>query len=53
MKQLQLFDDTQYYEEIIDLKSKILQIIEKYEDENSWLYQDTETLIDFIKFIIL
>lgn len=53
MKQLQLFDDKEYYEEIIDLKSKILQIIEKYEDENSWLYQDTEALIDFIKFMII
>lgn len=53
MKQLQLFDDKEYYEEIIDLKSKILQIIEKYENENSWLYQDTEALIDFIKFMII
>jgi len=53
MKQLQLFDDKECYEEIIDLKSKILQIIEKYEDENSWLYQDTEALIDFIKFMII
>jgi hypothetical protein len=53
MKQLQLFDDKEYYEEIIDLKSKILQIIEKYEDKNSWLYQDTEALIDFIKFMII
>ena len=53
MKQLQLFDDKEYYEEIIDLKLQLLQIIEKYEDENSWLYQDTEALIDFIKFMIM
>ena len=53
MKQLQLFDDTQYYDELIGLKLQLLKIIEKYEDENSWLYQDTEALIDFIKFIII
>lgn len=53
MKQLQLFDDKEYYNEIVDLKLQLLQIIEKYEDENSWLYQDAETLIDFIKFMII
>lgn len=53
MEQLQLFDDKEYYEELLDLKLNILKIIEKYEDENSWMYQDTNALIDFILFMII
>ena len=53
MKQTQLFDSNDYLDKELDLKLKIKNIIKKYEDENSWLYQDTEAMLDFIKMMIL
>lgn len=53
MEQMQLFNANDYLDKELDLKLKIKKIIEKYEDENSWLYQDTEAMLDFIKMIIL
>lgn len=53
MKQMQLFNSNEYLDKELELKLNIKKIIEKYEDENSWLYQDTETMLDFIKMFII
>lgn len=52
MEQLQLFNDKEYLDTSIELKNMIKAVIEKYEDENSWLYNNTEMIIEFIKMII-
>lgn len=53
MEQMQLFNSNDYLDKELALKLNIKKIIEKYEDENSWLYQDTEGMLDFIKMMIL
>lgn len=52
MEQLQLFNDKEYLDASIELKNMIKTVIEKYEDENSWLYNNTEMIIELIKMII-
>ena len=53
MEQMQLFNSNDYLDKELALKLNIKKIIEKYEDKNSWLYQDTEAMLDFIKMMIL
>lgn len=53
MKQLQLFDDKKYLDPVIELKQMIKIIISQYENENSHLYCDTDTMIELIKMLII
>ena len=53
MKQMQLFDINDYLDKELDLKLKIKKIIENYENENNWLYCDTDTMLDLIKMLII
>lgn len=52
MEQLTLFDKDEYLDTTIELKAMIQKIINCYEDEKSWMYCDTETMLDFIKMLI-
>lgn len=53
MEQLELFDSREYSDEVAEIKIMIKSILEKYEDEDSWMYQDEVALVDMIKFCIL
>lgn len=53
MEQLALFDKDDYLDTTIELKLMIKRIIECYENENSWMYCDTEAMLDFIKMLII
>lgn len=53
MKQLQLFNDKEYLDPVIELKQMIKTIISQYENENSCLYCDTDTMIELIKMLII
>ena len=53
MKQLTLFDLEEYTDKVIELKQMIKMIIDSYENENSWMYCDTNAMLDFIKMLII
>ena len=53
MKQLQLFDDKEYLDPVIELKQMIKTIISQYENENSYLYCDTDMMVELIKMLIM
>lgn len=53
MEQLTLFDKDEYLDTTIELKIMIQKIINCYEDEKSWMYCDTETMLDLIKMLII
>lgn len=52
MEQLALFDKDEYLDTTIELKIMIQKVINCYEDEKSWMYCDTEAMLDFIKMLI-
>lgn len=53
MEQLALFNRDDYLNTTIELKSMIKKIIDCYENENSWMYGDTEAMLDLIKMLII
>lgn len=53
MEQLTLFDKDEYLDTTIELKIMIQKIINCYEDEKSWMYCDTEAMLDFLKMLII
>lgn len=53
MEQLTLFDKDEYLDTTIELKAMIQKIINCYEDEKSWMYCDTEAMLDLIKMLII
>ena len=52
MEQLMLFNKDEYLDTTIELKKMIKTIIDCYEDENSLMYCDTETMLNLIKMLI-
>lgn len=53
MEQLTLFNKDEYLDTTIELKTMIQKIINCYEDEKSWMYCDTEAMLDLIKMLII
>lgn len=52
-EQLVLFDSNEYLDTTIELKIMIKKIIDCYENEESWMYCDTEAMLDLIKMLII
>jgi hypothetical protein len=53
MEQLTLFDKDQYLDTTKELKINIQKIIDCFENEKSWMYQDVDALLNFIKMLII
>lgn len=53
MEQLTLFEKDNFLDTTIELKKMIKTIIDSYENEDSWLYCDTDTMLDLIKMLII
>jgi hypothetical protein len=53
MEQLTLFDKNEYLDTTIELKIMIQKIIDCYENKESWMYCDTEAMLDLIKMLII
>lgn len=53
MEQLTLFNKDEYLDTTIELKKMIKTIIDCYENENSLMYCDTETMLELIKMLII
>ena len=52
-EQLTLFDSSEYLDTTIELKLMIKKIIDCYENEKSWMYCDTEAMLNLIKMLII
>ncbi len=52
-EQMTLFNLDDYLDTTIELKRMIKIIIDHYENENSWMYCNTEAMLDFIKMLII
>ena len=50
-EQLTLFDSSEYLDTTIELKIMIQKIIDCYENEESWMYCDTEAMLNLIKML--
>ena len=52
MEQLSLFKEKQFVDKLQSIKKMLKTIVNGYENENSWLYCDSETAIELIKIVI-